>query len=165
MSSAPIPAREWRLLPALVPAPGGAVVCDGDGECRRVALDEAKRLFRGGNVLVAHAAFVSGRLKAPPAAALYDVLELFAFMRPGMPCIPSALGLARALGLSIPHSAEEQAAALREAAIALIDLLHHAPEAARVPMRALAGTMARAGWKWAPPGCTTRYSSGPNSRT
>ncbi|HEY0107966.1 MAG TPA: ATP-dependent DNA helicase [Rhizomicrobium sp.] len=151
MSSEPIPAREWRHLPALVPAPGGAVVCDGDGACTRIGIDAARRLFRSGHVLIAHAAFVSGRLKAPPAAALHDVLELFAFLRPGAPCIPSALGLARAMGRPKPHSAEEQAAALRDAAVALIDLLHHAPEAARAPMRALAGTMERTGWKWARP--------------
>jgi ATP-dependent DNA helicase DinG len=149
MSAEPVSSRDWRLLPALVPAPGGAVVCDPDGSCRRAALDEARRLFRSGEVLIAHAAFVSGRLKAPPAAALYDVLELFAFVRPGAPCVPSALGLARALGLAIPHGAEQQAVALRAAAIALIDLLQHAPEPARQQMRALAGTLRRAGWKWA----------------
>src|ERR1700710_1937272 len=146
MASAPIPLRE---LPALVPAPGGAVVCDRDGGCRRIGFDEARRLFRSGNVLIAHAAFVSGRLKAPPAAALFDVLELFAFVRPGVPFIPSALGLARSLGLGMPHSADEQARSLRESAGALIDLLHHAPEEARAPMRALAASLQRAGWRWA----------------
>ena len=145
MPSEPIPFRD---LPALVPAPGGAVLCDRDGMCRRIGFDEARRLFRSGNVIIAHAAFVSGRLKAPPAAALFDVLELFAFIKPGAPFVPSALGLARALGMAIPHSLEEQAAALRDSAQALIDLLHHAPEAARVPMRALAATLKRAGWRW-----------------
>ncbi|HJW41507.1 MAG TPA: ATP-dependent DNA helicase [Rhizomicrobium sp.] len=151
MAPDPIPAHEWRHLPALVPAPGGAVVCDGDDACRRAGLDEARKLFRSGNVLIAHAAFVSGRLKTPPVTALYDVLELFAFVRPGAPCIPSALGLARAMGQTIPHTAEEQAVALREAAVGLIDLLHHTPEAARAPMRALAGTLERSGWRWARP--------------
>ncbi|HXC55964.1 MAG TPA: ATP-dependent DNA helicase [Rhizomicrobium sp.] len=146
MSSPPIPFRD---LPALVPAPGGAVVCDRDGACARLGIDEARRLFRSGNVLIAHAAFVSGRLKTPPAAALFDVLELFAFVRPGAPFVPSALGMARAMGLAQPHTAEEQAAALRETATALIDLLQHAPEAARANMRALATTLRRAGWRWA----------------
>ncbi len=146
MPAEPIP---FRQLPALVPAPGGAILCDRDGACERIGLDAAKRLFRSGDVLIAHAAFVSGRLKAPPAAALFDVLELFAFVRPGAPCIPSALGLARAMGLPIPQSAEQQASALRDCAIGLIDLLHHAPEPARVHMRALAGTLKRAGWRWA----------------
>ncbi len=64
--------------------------------------------------MVAHAAFVGGRLKTPPAGALYDVLELFAFVRPGAPCVPSALGLARVLGLALPHSPEASARVLRE---------------------------------------------------
>ncbi|MEI9888685.1 MAG: ATP-dependent DNA helicase [Rhizomicrobium sp.] len=146
MPPAPIPFRD---LPALVPAPGGAVVCAGDGACRRIGFDEARRLFRSGNVVIAHAAFVSGRLKAPPAAALFDVLEFFAFVRPGAPFIPSALGLARALGQPLPHTLEEQALSLRDSAVALSDLLHHAPEAARAPMRSLAATLQRAGWRWA----------------
>jgi ATP-dependent DNA helicase DinG len=144
MSSASILIRE---LPALVPAPGGAVVCDGE-TCRRVGIDEARRLFRSGAVLVAHAAFVSGRLKTPPAAALFDVMELFAFVRPGAPCIPSALGLARAMGLLMPHTLEDQARSLREAALGLIDLLQHAPEAARPQMQMLAASLKRAGWRW-----------------
>jgi ATP-dependent DNA helicase DinG len=148
MPTTPIPLRD---LAALVPAPGGAVLCERDGECRKLGLDEARRLFRSGNVVIAHAAFVSGRLKTPPAAALFDVLELFAFVRPGAPFVPSALGLARALGLPLPHTVEEQARSLRESAVALIDLLHHAPEDARAPMRALAGTLHRAGWRWAAP--------------
>ncbi|MBS0469711.1 MAG: ATP-dependent DNA helicase [Proteobacteria bacterium] len=135
-----------RDLPALVPAPGGAVVCDG--ECRRVGMDEARRLFRSGAVLVAHAAFVSGRLKTPPAAALFDVMELFAFVRPGMPCIPSTLGLARAMGQPLPQTLEDQARSLHESAQGLIDLLHHAPEDARGPMRMLAASLKRAGWRW-----------------
>ena len=40
-------------------------------------------LFEGGDVLVAHAAFVAGRLGTPRRRLLFDVLELFAFVRPG----------------------------------------------------------------------------------
>src|ERR1044071_3839102 len=109
MASPPIP------FPALVPVAGGAVVAR-DGECGRVGLDEARRLFRSGDVLVAHAVFVSGRLKAPPARAVFDVLELFALVRPAQPCIPSPIGLARALGLELPHDAEGFARTLPEAA-------------------------------------------------
>src|SRR5580692_2632002 len=105
----------YRALPALTPAPGGAIVCTADGACRRVEFEDARRLFRAGDVLVAHTAFVSGRLKAPPASPLFDVLELFAFVRPAQPCVPSALGLARALGLAIPTARDDAARTLREA--------------------------------------------------
>ncbi len=128
-------------IPALVPAPGGAVVCAADGECRRVGLDAARALFRSGEVMVVHAAFVAGRLKERPLGALFDVLELFAFVRPGQPCIPSALGLARALGLALPDTAEESARVMREAAAHLLAETNET-------MRALAATMGRLGWRW-----------------
>ncbi|HEY2069049.1 MAG TPA: ATP-dependent DNA helicase [Rhizomicrobium sp.] len=136
-------------ISSLVPAPGGAVAADSDG-ARRVSLDAARALFRSGDVLVAHAAFVAGRLKAAPARPLFDVLELFAFVRPAQPCVPSALGLARMLGLGMPETAEESAVALREAAAALIEELRDKPESVRAKLRPLAATMARAGWRWGP---------------
>jgi ATP-dependent DNA helicase DinG len=137
-----------RTIPALVPAPGGAAVCGGDGACRRAGVDEARALFRSGAVMVAHAAFVGGRLKTPPAGALYDVLELFAFVRPSAPCVPSALGLARVLGLALPHSPEDSARVLREAALNLLEEIARAVEKQRIAMRALAQTLARSGWRW-----------------
>lgn len=140
----------FRDLPALIPAPGGAVVRDADGTTRRVAIEEARRLFRSGDLLVAHTAFVSGRLRTPPAGALYDVLELFAFVRPGQPCVPSALGLARALGLAAPETREDWAKALQDSAAQLIGELAALPEEKRTRLRPLTQTMTRAGWRWGP---------------
>ena len=100
-------------LIALVPAPPGAAIYRRAGdESERIELRDARALFEGGDVLVAHAAFVAGRLGTRATVMLFDVLELFAFVRPGMPFVPSALGLARALGLALPHTPEESAAAL-----------------------------------------------------
>ncbi|MBV9991774.1 MAG: ATP-dependent DNA helicase [Alphaproteobacteria bacterium] len=135
-------------LAALVPAPGGAAVCAADGTCRRIGLDEARALFRSGEVLVAHAVFVAGRLKTAPAAPLFDVLELFAFVRPGQPCVPSALGLARVLGLELPQTPEESARVLRLAAERLLGEVEPAS-------RVLATTLGRSGWRWAGPIGTT----------
>jgi ATP-dependent DNA helicase DinG len=150
MPSETFSAHDWRTLPALVPAPGGAMICAQDGACRRVGIEEARKLFRSGDALVAHAAFISGRLKTPPAGALFDVLELFVFVRPGAPCVPSALGLTRALGLPAPISQEESARSLHGSAAALMVLLADTPEGSRTGMRALAATLQRAGWRWAP---------------
>ena len=121
------PRDVWRL-PALTPAPGGAALCARDGACRRVDIEEARRIFRSGDVLVAHTAFVSGRLKAPPVSALFDVLELFAFVHPAQPCVPSALGLARALGLAWPSTREDAARTLHEAADRLIEKIAALPK-------------------------------------
>ncbi|MBV8976762.1 MAG: ATP-dependent DNA helicase [Alphaproteobacteria bacterium] len=135
-------------IPALVPAPAGAVVCAPDGSGGRVSLDEARARFRRGEALVAHAAFVAGRLKTQLAAPLFDVLELYAFVRPGAPCVPSPLGLARALGLEPPATIEESAHALHRAALRLLDDAQAAPDRQRDAMRQLAATLGRAGWRW-----------------
>src|ERR1051326_2696191 len=115
-----------EILPAaLVPAAGGGGAVGGraDGEVRRIGNEDARKLFRSGDVLVAHAIFVAGRLKVAPGRPVFDVLELFAFVRPAQPCIPSPLGLARALMLPPPTSAEEAARTLHGAANLLLDEL------------------------------------------
>src|SRR5215472_11286092 len=106
---------------ALIPARGGALLCDATDACRHAAIEEARKLFRSGNVLIAHTAFVSGRLRTPPSLPLFDVMELFAFARPAQPCVPSALGLARALGIEWPKTPEDCARTLHAAAARLLD--------------------------------------------
>jgi ATP-dependent DNA helicase DinG len=141
------PVPQIAALPALVPAGHGAVVCDG--ACRRVGLEEARKLFRSGDALVAHAAFVAGRLKVAPGKPLYDVLELFAFVRPGTPCVPSALGIARALGLGAPDTLEDAARSLRASALKLLEDIANCPEATKAGLRPLVHTLSTAGWRWA----------------
>ncbi len=137
-------------LTALVPAPPGAAACDGEGHCRRLALKDAREIFQSGQALVAHAAFVAGRLKTPAAKPLYDVLELFALVRPGRPMIPSALGLARALGLDRPATPEASARALFEVAERLLEDVRGFPADAKARLAPLVATMTRAGWRWGP---------------
>ncbi|HVZ69843.1 MAG TPA: ATP-dependent DNA helicase [Rhizomicrobium sp.] len=134
-------------LPALAAAPGGGIAAQ-HGETAKLRLDEARRLFRSGDVMVAHAAFVAGRLKTSPAQPLYDLMELFAFVRPAQPCIPSPLGLARALALPIPETVEEQVRVLALAAEILLQELNLAERKER--LRPLASSLFKAGWKWAP---------------
>src|SRR4051812_5083752 len=137
-------------LIALVPAPPGAAIARGNGEKERIELRDARALFEGGDVLVAHAAFVAGRLGTRAPVMLFDVLELFAFVRPGLPLVPSALGLARALGLDIPHTPEQCAAALHAIAAALLEEVAAWPGDVRAALAPLVGTLDRAGWRWAP---------------
>lgn len=137
-------------LPALVPAGTGAVV-DSEvygGNLHRVGATEAAALMADGNVLLANAAFVAGRLKAAPSRLCFDVLELFAFVRPGTACVPSALGIARALGE--PVSDQTGAGALRASAKRLLAELPGLPEKTLSVLRPLTQTLAKAGWRWAP---------------
>src|SRR5476649_1128339 len=137
-------------LIALVPAPPGAAIARADGEAEGIGLHDARPLFEGGDVLVAHAAFVAGRLGTRANVLLFDVLELFAFVRPGLPLVPSALGLARALGLPVPQTPEQSAQTLHAIARALLDEVAGWPGDVRAALAPLVGTLERAGWRWAP---------------
>jgi ATP-dependent DNA helicase DinG len=135
---------------ALVPATPGGAIARENGESERITVRDARALFESGDVLVAHAAFVAGRLGTKADTMLFDVLELFAFVRPGMPFVPSALGLARALGLGVPHTPDESAKALHAISATLLQEVANWPDDVRSALAPLVGTMARAGWRWAP---------------
>ncbi len=139
-----------NALIALVPAPPGAAIAHGDGAVERVGLHDARPLFESGDVLVAHAGFVAGRLGTRADVLLFDVLELFAFVRPGLPLVPSALGLARALGLATPHTPEQCAQSLHSIAHSLLEEVASWPGDVRAALAPLVGTLDRAGWRWAP---------------
>ncbi len=137
-------------LIALVPAPPGAALARADGATERAGLHDARPLFESGEVLVAHGGFVAGRLGLRAGPMLFDVLELFAFVRPGRPFVPSALGLCRALDLSVPRTPEDAAASLFTVAHALLAEFAGWPEEERRALAPMIGTLERAGWRWAP---------------
>ena len=114
---------------------------------------DARELFEAGPVLLAHAGMTARRLMLNPpprSAGRFDALELYAFVRPATFCAPSAAGLALALGLPEPKGAAEQAAALREVCAKLLAELAEAPTPSREEALAVAESLARAGWAWAP---------------
>src|SRR3954471_14349454 len=135
-------------LPALALTGGGAVLAQPSGDVRTLSLAEARNVFAAGDVLTCHAMFVAQRLGARPAKPLLDVLELFAFAHPGLPCLPSPVGLARALGLKEPRSAEDAARSLSRAATALLDGLLAAEALDQERARKTAVYMSKAGWRW-----------------
>ncbi len=140
------------LAAALVVFPGGRAATGHGGEGGAATAAEARRLFEQGPVLVAHAAMTARRLGLPPpprSARIFDVLELFAFVRPARFCAPSATGLALAIGFDAPADGPAQAVALRGVAEALLAELAAAPVAARDLALAQAEAMGRAGWSWA----------------
>ena len=143
-----LPNSPIHALPALIPAPPGAVITE-DGATRRAELRDARALFETGEVLVAHAGFVAGRLGVKGAAAPYDVIELFAFVRPGQAFVPSAGGMARLLGLGFAATPEESAAVLPRIVAQLLREIEDLNAAARSQMAPLVGTLDRAGWRWA----------------
>ena len=137
-------------VPALALTGGGAVLAEPSGDVRALATAEARNLLANGDVLTCHAMFVAQRLGARPAKPIFDVLELFAFVRPGVPCLPSPIGLARALHLPEPRTPQEAASTLTWAATALFDALAAAEALEKERARKAAAFMVKAGWRWGP---------------
>jgi ATP-dependent DNA helicase DinG len=137
-------------FPALAIAGEGVALAAPDGGVRAASVADARALISRGDVMLCHAVFTAQRLSLRPDQALFDVLELFAFVRPNEPCLPSPLGLARALALSEPHGAAESATVLRHAAGMLLDELATMPLDEKERARKTAAAMARAGWRWGP---------------
>ncbi|HSR70789.1 MAG TPA: ATP-dependent DNA helicase, partial [Kiloniellales bacterium] len=108
---------------------------------------EAARRARRTPPLVCHARASARRLGCDPFPA-YDLLELFAFVRPAAFCTPTPRGLTSALGMPAPVDPETAAASLRTAAETLLR------EVAGARRDSDAGTIARVmagvGWRWGP---------------
>ncbi len=147
------PSPVLDLATALATPPGGeAGLADLAGE-RRASREEARRLLESEPVLLAHASLTARRLSAPPpprSKRLLDVLELYAFVRPARFCAPSPTGLALAMGLAEPRGAAAQAGTLRRVASLLLDDLAATPTESLPETLAVAETLGRAGWAWAP---------------
>jgi len=137
-------------LPSLALTGGGAVVANPSGETRSVSAAEARTILSSGDALICHAMFASQRLNARLLKPLFDVLELFAFARPGVPCLPSPLGLARALNLAAPHTPDESARVLHRSAAALFEILAGLPADEKARAQKTAAFMGKAGWRWGP---------------
>jgi ATP-dependent DNA helicase DinG len=159
-ASAPLPSEIAPTLPpALAVLPGSKAALADGASARALPPGEARRRVQGAPVIVAHAALSARRLglAAPPRSRdIHDALELFAFVHPARFAAPSAVGLARALGLPEPKGAEAQAQAqaqaqtLRAVCQTLLDDLAADPTPSREEALALAETLARAGWAWGP---------------
>ncbi|HTK33706.1 MAG TPA: ATP-dependent DNA helicase [Caulobacteraceae bacterium] len=149
------PETDWRgpaVLPAaLVVLPGPRAALAGPDGAALIPAGAARNQLKSSPTLVAHASLTARRLgqNAPPRSRdLFDALELFAFVRPAQFAAPSAVGLARALGLAEPKGAPVQAEALRQVCAALLAELAEAPTPSRDEALVMAETLARAGWAW-----------------
>ena len=145
------PGARIRLpaAPVLVAGLSEAVWIGADGEVLELDSGAAGARARGETPLVCHARATARRLGIPGFAA-YDLLELYAFVRPAGFCVPTPRGLAEALGLAPPRSLAQAAAGLREAAARLLLELAAQDRGRDRDAAAVARAMGRAEWPWAP---------------
>ena len=136
-------------FPSCVASHAGVWLAPDEGAPRRVSRAEAVRAVADTPHLVVNAPLVAARLGVPECPGL-DLLELFAFVHPGRFVIPSAAGLADALGLPSPPSPPEEARFLAPAAARLLATIGAPEWRARAGAYDAAMRLSRRGWGWAP---------------
>ena len=115
-------------LAAMVAGVGHAVVLRPDGEIEELGLSTAARLAEREPFLVAHGPLTARRLGIGRFRC-FDILELFAFVRPAQFCLPSPSGLAGLFGLAAPEDLVDEASVLPMVAGHLLAELGRAREA------------------------------------
>ncbi len=146
-SAAPTRVRLPRA-PVLVPGLSASAWMDGEGEVARLGHDAALARAREEPPIVCHVRATARRLGGEPFAA-FDLLELYAFVRPASFCTPTPRGVASALGLPLPQDLEAAAGTLHRAAAALLTELAASGRRER-DAAGIGWIMARAGWRWGP---------------
>jgi ATP-dependent DNA helicase DinG len=152
MERVPPPGRGAGLpaLPLLALGVAEALWRDADGRSERIGLDEVRRrLDAAASPLLCFRPAIARRfgLKNFPA---FDVLELYAFVRPARFCLPTIRGVAEALSLPSPRGLEAEADALQRSVQALLAELGADERAYEAELRPIAQAMAAGGWNWAP---------------
>ncbi len=144
------PALDSADAPAALVARGGrAAWCAAGTDAELLDLTQAQeRLVRHAPLLV-HVKATARRLNLDPFPA-FDLLELWAFVRPAQFCLPTPAGLAVALGAPPPQGLLEEAAALRNVAARLLGELRRPAAREDATLAPLARLMTRGGWRWGP---------------
>ncbi len=138
-------------IPALCVNARQAAILTTDGEIRVLNHEQAGQLIHKKPVLVCHAPYTCKTLETEDING-YDLLELFAFVHPAKFCVPTPVGLSKALGISPPASFDEYPFTLMEAARALLsDLRQDIWQAKANPLK-IANVMGQQGkgWNWTP---------------
>ena len=149
--SASSPPASIRLpdAPILVATASGAIWLEPDGEILELSRDAAARKLVNVRPVLVHARSAAARLGIDRFAA-FDLLDLYAFVRPATFCLPTPRGLIEAMSLPVPRNHAEEALGLLDCARLLLQgLAALEPKAAR-EAAAIAATMAKAGWSWGP---------------
>ena len=155
-------------LDILYPLVNSAYVISADGEIEEMSLADAALRAVTHPPLICHAKWTASRLGVELEGA-FDVMELFAFIRPGRFCLPTPAGLAKALGLPKPNNGEDESLVIGKATFALLDDIDDMPDEEKLRLGRLAEMMGRGGWPFAPIilqkcGITPALSAPPDGR-
>ena len=148
-TAAQIPSIRLPDAPVLVAGLTQSVIVSPDGEVSDIANGQIRSALGAALPLLCHTPATCRRtgLEWFPT---YDILELYAFVRPARFCVPTPKGLCAATGQGAPESLEDQAIGLIRAVSLLLKELAALPEAEQRRLAAVARPMARANWCWGP---------------
>ncbi|MCX8502014.1 MAG: ATP-dependent DNA helicase, partial [Alphaproteobacteria bacterium] len=135
------------LATSVVTSAKHAALLDSSGEIAVLSLREAsQRLAQNAAVIGCHAPTLRERLDRNDLLIL-DLLELYVFVLPCRPCVPSILGLVEALGLPPVKGSDQSGLAISQILVAetLLERLRAEAEPEAV---FLAGSLTKAGWGW-----------------
>ncbi len=118
-----------------------------DGEVLDGTLPEITGLPAGVPVLVCHLPYIASRATLP--GGVLDVLELFAFVRPAVFCVPTIGGLASALKIPMPQTPEDAAMTLSQCANELLLELAGNTDVKLADLARAMGANGQ-GWGWTP---------------
>lgn len=137
-------------VPVAVVGVTSATILSADGEFQQLSLDAAADVLSREPHLLANRVLAARRLGLPAVRA-YDVLELFAFIRPARYCLPTIGGLVNVLTLDAPvGDADNDCLALQAVAARLLDDPAAQTYRYRAGSARIAVMMAKAGWPWGP---------------
>jgi ATP-dependent DNA helicase DinG len=129
-----------------------AAVMTNDGEVKLMPIEQAQLMLHKRAAIVCHAPFTKTRLQVDDLLT-YDLLELFAFVHPAKFCVPTPVGLAKALGLEPPSSFEDYPYSMMEIGRALLmDLQTEprtGPKSDPLEIARVMGLQGK-GWPWTP---------------
>ena len=145
-----IPSIQLPDVPVLVAGLTHSVIVSPDGEVTDLPNGHIRPALGEALPLLCHTPATCRRagLEWFPT---YDILELYAFVRPARFCVPTPRGLCAATGQGKPEKPEDQAIGLIRAVTLLLKELAALPEAEQRRLAAVARPMAQANWCWGPP--------------
>lgn len=135
-------------LPAIHASHSGCWLREGSvGQTRAVGKGDAIVAAADTPLLMLNAPLVASRLGYPDLSGL-DLLELYAFVHPARFVVPTAKGLAHALGLPEPASDSDVPALLQQAAAALLATCEASDWAEREGAWSALQSLVKLRWPW-----------------
>ncbi|MGH1377481.1 MAG: ATP-dependent DNA helicase [Alphaproteobacteria bacterium] len=140
------------LLPDIMAVTANATECailSNEGEIQTLPHSQAHRILNNKTVLVCHS-FQTKKQLGYEEFYTFDVLELFAFVHPTKFCVPTPVGLAKALHLDIPDSFEDHPFTLMDISRKLLQDLQYDTLSEKADPLKISGIMGLKGkgWPW-----------------